>query len=71
MFCWFVLYNENQEDDIKTIIYCILSCNKLNSFTSNLFNHLLSEMGLFTLHTAQRLPPPIYSCSATPSGLKF
>ncbi len=38
------------EDDIKAIINYIWCCYKANSFTNYLLNHLLSEMGLFTLH---------------------
>ena len=48
-----VSYSDNQktvdyEDDIKSKrIWC---CYKANTWTSELLNHLLHEMGLFTLH---------------------
>ena len=48
-------YSENQktlelEDDFIAIFKCIWTCYKSDSFTICLFNHVLSEMGLFTLH---------------------
>ena len=32
------------------VLLMLLTCYKANSFTSKLLNHLLSEMGLFTLN---------------------
>ena len=50
-----VSYSDNQktvdyEDDIKAKLNCIWCCYKANTLTSVLLNHLLHEMGLFTLH---------------------
>ena len=58
---------------MKATIKCILCCYKANIFTSNLLNHILSEMGWFTPHTScisclldyvkskSRLPIPEFS----------
>ena len=51
---------------------CIWCCYKANSLTSKLLNHLLSEIGLFTLHSCcvhwtieskSLIPIPEFFCS--------
>ena len=59
------IYSENQitlelENDIEAIIKCILCCYKASINDSKLSNHLLSEMGLFTLHNVYVLCPLDY-----------
>ena len=58
IYCCTNYYSKNQKTvvykfDIKTKLKCIWSCYKASSCTINLLNHLLSEMSLFTLHSAQ------------------